>query len=126
MNSAPDTTILLIATGIADFIVGFGCLGLCALLVWAIRRRVNTLLEGLAADAVEEPAPPISYLIYMLALFFWPAGLGFGLYFLTKPETARAGGVCMYMLLIYVTFSVVLAIGIVTAGVVLMPQLFVL
>ena len=118
-----DALILLVATVIADLIVLAGWLGLAAG-GWVIATvRMNALLAQLPPGKPEEPEGAVRYAIYGVSLLFWPAALTFAIYFLTKPETARAGRMCVAMLLLYVTFSVLVAIAIVTGVAVAFPDL---
>jgi hypothetical protein len=118
-----DPVVLLVATFIADAIVGGGWLLALVPLVWLIRSRRGEVLAR-NPTAADEPAGAVRWLLYAVALLFWPAALALSLYFFTKPETVRAGAVCAYLLLAYLTFSVVAAIGIVTAAAALAPQWF--
>lgn len=120
-----DAIVLLVATALADLIVLVGWVGL-AVGVWiVVTVRMKALLARLPEGKAEEPEGVVRYLLYAVSLVFWPAGVALALYFLTKPETARAGRVCVAMVLVYVTLSVLLAIGIVTAVAVAMPDLLV-
>lgn len=124
MSPDPDPVILLFATIIADLIVGVGASIMLLAGGLLIRARRNTVLEKLPPGAVEEPAGATALLFYGLSLLFWPAGLALGLWFLSKPESARAGAICLWMVLAYVAFSVVAAIGVVTALAAFAPQWF--
>jgi len=117
-----DPVALVIATVIADLIVAGGwVVMLVAAVVW-LRKRQATLLAQLPPDAVEEPEGLIRWALYVVSFIFWPAALAIGAYFLGRPQTVRAGVVCSYLFLAYVSVSVVVAIAIVTVGAALAPR----
>jgi hypothetical protein len=118
-----DTVIVLVSTVIADLIVGGGWAVMALGLVLALRAWQTKQLAALPPGAEEEPPAALKLVFAGLSLFFWPAGLAMGLYFLSKPATVRAGVLCAWMLLLNFSLAVVAAIGIVTAGAVLMPEL---
>jgi hypothetical protein len=119
-----DALIVLLATLIADGIVGVGWLGLAAVVVVLLRARVRMLLAA-EPDAPDEPEGAVRWLCFGGSLLFWPAGVILTILFLQKAATARAGQVCAWMLLAYVSASVVLAIAIVTVGAAMFPALLV-
>jgi hypothetical protein len=123
-HHGPDTAIVLVATVIADLIVGGGW-GVVAigLLLFLRALKVRRLAE-LTPGTPEEPSVPLRIVFAGLALMFWPAGLAMGLFFLTKPATVRAGVLCLQMLILNFSFAVVAAIAIVTAMAIAMPALF--
>lgn len=124
MIEHPDTAALLFATIAADVIVGVGSAVMLVAGALLIRSRRDAMLARLPADTPEEPTGAVALAFYGLSLLFWPAGVALGLWFMSKPQSARAGAVCLWMVLAYLAFSVVVAIAIVTAAALLAPQWF--
>jgi hypothetical protein len=118
-----DAFIALISTVIADGIVGGAWFGVLVALLFVVQVRTRSMLAQLEPGTPEEPAAPLNYLAYAGSLLFWPCGLVLSILFLSKPATARAGRICAWLTLAYFTFSVVLAIVIVTVVMVMYPQI---
>ncbi|MCC7541241.1 MAG: hypothetical protein IT379_33800 [Deltaproteobacteria bacterium] len=59
---------------------------------------------------------------YAASCITWPAAIGFGLFWLQKPATVRAGRVCMFIALAHFTLAVIAAILIVFALVAWFPS----
>jgi hypothetical protein len=90
-----------------------------------VSRAAGRKLAELPPGRAEEPEGAVRYALYAVSLLFWPAALAIGAWFLSKPETARAGKICLYLALGYFTFSVVVACAIVTAIALAFPEMFV-
>ena len=116
-----ERVILLVSTAIADVIVGGGwAVTAAAVAVWLRAIRERRLAE-LPAGVAEDPSGALVWVFAGVSFVFWPAGLALGLWFLSKPPSARTGYWCLMALLGYVSVSVVVAIGIVTVGAALLP-----
>jgi len=112
MSSSTDLIVLYVAVAIAAIFVLAAWLVVAVVSVWLIRRRRNALVRDFDGDPVAQPGS-IRWLIYVISALFWPAGIGFGLWYIRTPETARAGEVCLWIFLAYMTCSVLLADAIV-------------
>ncbi len=120
----PDLIVHFVAVIIADGCVGFGWLASLLLSVYLIRGwRDRVLARGMPGE--EDDLGALKWLAYGGSLVFWPAGLILGLVFLRKPATAPVGANCLYLMLAYFTFAVVLAIALVTGAAILAPEWFV-
>lgn len=114
-----DKVIVLVATGIADLIVGGGGAFGAVVLGFGLHRAVARMTATLPDPRVVEPS--WRWAAYALSVLQWPAALGFTIWFLTRPETARAALVCYWILVAWLALSTVLAIAIVTAGAWFLP-----
>ena len=121
-GSSPDLIVHFVAVGIANACVGIGWLVVLVLAVFGIRRWRDAVLARGTGE--EEQLGGLKWLAYVLAITFWPAAVVLGLLFLRKRATARAGAVCFYLLLAYISFCVVVAIALVTGAAVLYPEWF--
>jgi len=121
MSSGNTLIVQYISVAIAVVFVTLAWLAVAGISVWLIRLRRNALSRGFDGDPVAEPGS-IRWLIYAVSAMFWPAGIGFGLWFIRRPETIRTGEVCLWILLAYVTFSVFVADAIVIGIAVLRPD----
>jgi hypothetical protein len=107
--SQSDYMIHYIATTIALLLVSGGWLvvgGAAALGVRAVKRRQ---VAGLDPAETTEPGG-LKYLLYAVSFLFWPAAAAIGAYLISKPRSAPAGAMCLYILLAYFTLSVVIAV----------------
>ncbi len=119
-----DLIVHFVAVVIADGCVGFGWLAILLVCVYVIRKwRDGVLARGMPGE--EDDLGALKWLVYAGSLLFWPAGLILGLVFLRKPATAPIGAMCLYLVLAYVTFAVVVAITGVTVAAVLAPEWFI-
>lgn len=118
-----DATIALIATAIADIIVLGGWIVIAVAIGAFVQRVTSRQLAALPEGKAEEPAGAMFFVLAAIALLFWPAGLALGIYFLSKPETARAGRACVAMLVANFSFAVLVAIAIVTGVAIAFPEL---
>lgn len=118
-----DLIVHIVAVVIADGCVGFGWLAILLVCVYLVRKwRDSVLARGMPGE--EDNLGGLRWLVYAGSLLFWPAGLILGLVFLRKPATAPIGATCFYLVLAYATFSVVLAIALVTGAAIVAPEWF--
>lgn len=110
--SQTDVTVFYVAMIIACALVLFAWCVIAAISTFLIRMRTKRATAGLPDDQTHEPGQ-VRWALYIFAAMFWPAALGLGIWLSLKPTTAKAGAVCFYVLIAYITFSVLLAIGIV-------------
>ncbi len=113
--SQTDVIVFYVAMGIACTLVLFGWSAIAGISAFLIRARVKKVTAGLPDEQTREPAQA-KWALYLMSALMWPAALGLGFWLSMKPNTARAGAVCLYLFLAYITFSVLVAVGLV-AGV---------
>ena len=61
--------------------------------------------------------------IYAICILFWPAALVLGKNYLSNPETARTGRVCIIIFLWSVAFVILASIATVTMGYMYLPEI---
>lgn len=83
-----------------------------------VNRKVNAII-----NQVYEEVGVIRYLIYVVSILFWPAALGFGIYFLSKGKDAKVGRICIFILLGTVTICCIISCVIVMFGIAHLPEI---
>lgn len=120
MSHEPDMAVLWMATICADMIVLGGWIAAALVVIVGVNRRVRRLTRDLPADAPDELGD-LRLVGYAASCFTWLAALGFGIVWLQKPSTARAGRVCIFIGLVHITLAVLAAIAIVLVLVAMFP-----
>jgi hypothetical protein len=110
--------VLWTAAIIASFTVLCGWI----ITVYFIIRNVNRKVKEIT-DHVYEEIGDLRYLIYGASVLFWPAALGFGIYYLSSGKDARVGRVCIFILLGIFTLCLLAATAIVMLGVAHFPEI---
>lgn len=121
MSHQPDMAVLWMATICADLIVLGGWLACASVVIVGVNRRVRRLVATLPPNAPDELGDT-RLLGYGASCFAWPIALAFGIYWLQKPATARAGRVCTFIALGHFTAAVLAAIAIVFVLVSMFPS----
>jgi hypothetical protein len=110
--------ILWPAAIIASLIVLGGWIIVMIFIIKHVNRKVKEI-----TDQVYEEIGDLRYLIYGASVLFWPAALGFGIYYLSNGKDALVGRVCIFILLGIFTLCFLAAIAIVMLGVVHFPEI---
>jgi hypothetical protein len=103
---------------IASLIVMVGWI----MVAYFITRHVNRRVVEIT-DHVYEEVGDIRYLIYGVSVLFWPAALGFGIYYLSNGRDAHVGRVCIFILLGVFTICFLAAIAILIFGITYFPEI---
>lgn len=114
--------ILVIATVIADLIVGLLGVALCGGLALVVHRIATAKLALLGPDDVEEHRGAVGIALAAVSFVFWPCALVLAFLFLSKPTTARTGRWCAFAGIGYLATSFVL--GIVVGDALILSGLF--